>query len=202
MKTHFILMDVSWSWAGQNSNPRVTKVPAGRMTLALLLSLVESKHWSPQQTISAFTLASCVSSPPKKILQISYGSQSLCVGKLLCKSSPKYYKSHSHCWDVSGSEAIDGGGCGERRVCWSGSWSHSFEEWTVTETLNKQLSKCLRFCPAKPGSCRCGAHQALGHTVSNLSTHLCPHSERQLGGKESKNERKSAALELPVLWGL
>lgn len=94
----------------------------------------------------------------------------------------------------------------ERSAEVGGSWSHSFEQWTVTATLNKQLSKCLRFCPAKPGSCRCGARQVLGHTVPgggcrNLSTHLCPHSERQLGGKKSK-EQKKCCSGAATLWGL
>lgn len=184
-----------------NSHPTATTVPARRVTLALLLPPVQFKCWSPQQTIRAFTLASCISSPPKKkISLILFGSQSLYMEKLLCKSSPtKCYNSHSHWWHLTGSEVIRGAGCGERRVCWSGFWSHSFEEWTVTATLNKQLNKCLGFCPAKPGSCRCGACRALGHTFPhggcrNLSTHFCPTQWETTGGKEKQRMKEKVLL--------
>lgn len=101
----------------------------------------------------------------------------------------------------------------ERRVCWSGFGSHWFQKWKVTVTLNEQLHKCLRFCPVNPipagvehaepwdlhfqtdGCCLQGV-EICAH-ISDLCSVWQLREERK-----AKNERVSAALELPVLRGL
>lgn len=91
--------------------------------------------------------------------------------------------------------------CGERRVCWHGSWSHSCEEWTVTATLHKQewqqhyINSCV-WSTSSPGT-----HSPKWRVQKPEPTSL-PHCDRQWGERKAKNERKSSALELPVLLGL
>lgn len=109
IKTPFLLGGVSWSWAGQNPRPTVTEVPARRVTLALLLSLVECKHWSPQQTIRALTLAPCTSSPPKNLTNFVWEPKPVC-GKAPLQEQPQILQLPFALLTLDRPEVIHGGG--------------------------------------------------------------------------------------------